>query len=220
MNVRLNPLLQALVLSALVAAPAFAAANDGNRANNARVSVSNMYVVGTTPAFSVPILGGSSTLWRTWRTNGAVSLAIQGAGLTPGDVYTVWWAIFNHPEFCTAPGCAPKDFPQNGGDPGVQASLGWATGRVADEFGQASFAAHLVSGEGFPGQVLFGPGLLNARGAEIHAVVRSHGPAAALTSAQLEAALTTELGGCAPNNGPNTCANKQVARHDGFNSTP
>lgn len=150
------------------------------------------------------VLRSSSVLIRN--KNG-VAYIISTTGLTPGGAYTNWWIIFNHPEFCSPPGCgAPKDFPQNGGDPNVQASVVWATGRVADANGQATFSASLAADGTAPGQKLFGPALLNPR-AEIHLVVRSHGPA--LTGDDLEKQLTTVSGGCSVN----TCANVQGTRH-------
>jgi hypothetical protein len=50
--------------------------------------------------------------------------------------------------------------------------------------------------------------LLNAKRAEIHLVVRSHGPASA-DPAVLQQQLTTFNGGCPPN----TCMNVQAAPH-------
>lgn len=140
------------------------------------------------------IANSSSVMTRY--ANG-VAYTISTVGLVPGGAYTNWWVIFNNPQFCSPPGCSGKDFPQNGGDPKVQASVLWATGRVADAGGQGNFSAQLAAGgvSAAPGQILFGPGLLNPSRAEIHIIVRSHG--FALWGSDLVAQLTTVAGGCA-----------------------
>lgn len=151
------------------------------------------------------IANSSSGLIRN--ADGIVA-TISTTGLLANGAYTVWWVVFNDPQFCSPPQCDAGDFPQNGGNPNVQASVLWATGRVADEYGQADFGAHLAAGgiSAAPGPVQFGPALLTPR-AEILLVVRSHGPA--LTGADLNAQLTTFNGGCPPN----TCEDVQAARH-------
>ncbi len=143
------------------------------------------------------------------RNKNGVAYTTSTTGLLPGGAYTTWWVIFNNPEFCSPPSCAAKDFPQNMGDPRVQASVLWATGRVVDGHGQGNLSAHLAAGgrSAAPGQILFGPALLDAFGAEIHLVVRSHGPA--LTGDNLKAQLTTFLGGCSINK----CEDQQFAQH-------
>lgn len=178
---------------------------DGRRSAESSNSFTSMNWIPAT-GNSGPIANSSSTMIRN--RNG-VWYYISTTGLLAGGAYTNWWVVFNHPEFCSAPGCAAKDFPQNGGDPNVQASVLWATGRVVDGSGQGTFSAHLAASgvSGAPGQVLFGPALLNPR-AEIHLIVRSHGPA--LTGADLQAQLTNVGGGCAVTK---ACQDQQFAQH-------
>ncbi len=158
------------------------------------------------PGNSGTIANSSSVLIRN--KNG-VAYTTSTTGLLAGGAYTVWWVIFNNPEFCSPPGCAGKDFPQNGGDPRVQASVLWASGRVVDGHGQGNFSSHLAARgrSAAPGQILFGPALLDPSGAEIQLVVRSHGPA--LSGANLNAQLTTFGGGCSINK----CQDEQFAQH-------
>lgn len=119
---------------------------------------------------------------RLHRSKEGANLGIETTELVPGDAYTIWWIIFNNPDACAPPGCSGADFPANGGDPAVEASVMNATGRVADSDGNATFSAFLPAGfmhtnrESTNPRQAFGPGLQNVRGAEIHVVVRSHGP--------------------------------------------
>lgn len=144
------------------------------------------------------------------RNADGVAYTISTTGLLPGGAYTNWWVIFNEPQFCSPPGCGADDFPQNGGNPNAGASVLWATGRVVDANGQGNFASHLAAGgvSSAPGQVLFGPALLNPR-AEIHIIVRSHGPASGDPNV-LQLQLTTVAGGCSLSN---PCQDQQFVLH-------
>lgn len=82
------------------------------------------------------------------------------------------------------------------------------SGHVA---GGASFHAGAQLGEGDDGGTLFGLPLVDAMTAEIHTIVRSHGPAADLSGSELAAALHSVDGGCAPEFGPNACGDSQFA---------
>ena len=120
--------------------------------------------------------------------------------------YTVWWVIFNNPEFCLN-SCGPDDFESQGGDPRVNASVFWATGKTVDnEEEMTSFSAQL--GLNFlppgPDQVNFGDGLLGAFGPEIHAIIRSHGRV--IPELEQEQ-ITTFSAGC----DINTCLDVQFA---------
>jgi hypothetical protein len=152
-----------------------------------------------------PVTGASSVMVRNLE---GVWYSIDTSGLPAGSPVTTWWIVFNHLEFCSAGGCGGKDFPQNGGDPRVKASVYWATGTIADAHGQVHFAAHHTVGGVAPGEVLFGPGF-TSRHAEIHLVVRSHGMASS-DPAVLHAQLTTFGGGCTATN---VCIDQQAARH-------
>jgi hypothetical protein len=76
--------------------------------------------------------------------------------------------VCQHP-FANSP-CGPGDVP----DPATGASLLHAAGRIVDEDGTASYGAHLRVGD--TSGALVGPGLLDARGAVVVAVLKTHGP--------------------------------------------
>lgn len=177
MTANLSKLALAFAAATLLSAPALAG-NEGNAASN------------HSAVFDFndesPITGGSATLLRSVR---GVSFSAQAAGLEPEAAYTVWWIIFNNPENCEYPG-GPNGAKCNGpdlGNPAVNGSVTWATGRVSDAHGFASFDAHLIRGAGPTSDDGFGPGLVG-NGAEIHLVYLSHGPVATLND--LNAALT------------------------------
>ena len=165
----------------------------------AAMSASSLYFIpgglGPVPENEVP--GSSSTLVRT--KNG-ITMTIHTSELEEGAAYTVWWVVFNNPEFCVA-GCNGPDL----GIPEVAGSVLWATGHVIGNNGVGNFAANL--GEGKPkGQILVGPGLLDAEGAEVHFIVRSHGqPIPGLVNEQ----ISTVGGGC----GTNVCEDVQFGIH-------
>ncbi len=160
------------------------------------MSVSDVFPFGDT---TTTIPAASSTLTRT---SHAVSVTVSTRGLVPGNVYTIWWIIFAKPVFCAAATCGGADL----GNPNVQGSVVWATGRVADAQGQAIFTAHLVPGnpEGF---VAFGSVAFNTRVAELHQVVRDHNEIGAEGATLLEQ-LTTLNAGCI-----GACVDVQAAIH-------
>jgi len=118
------------------------------------------------------VTGSSSTLVRN---NNGVYMTLLTSGLTPGDAVTIWWVIFNNPAACShgmfGLRCGHGDF----SNPAVQASVMYAAGHVVDSNGIAGFGAGLSIGE-LTRVVLFGPGLTNSLGADVHLVVHDHGP--------------------------------------------
>jgi hypothetical protein len=124
-------------------------------------------------AADVSLAGGSSTLVRA---GDGLAFNFTTSGLRPNAPYTAWWVAFNPDNSCLAAcNCAGPSL-----RPGVD-SIFYATGAMTDELGTVTFAGEVKYGEvpdGFD-QVPFG-GLFPAgidEGAEIHFVVRSHGPA-------------------------------------------
>lgn len=117
------------------------------------------------------------------RLQSGVRLQINTTGLQPDAAYTVWWIIFNNPAACAPGGCTGADL----GVRGVAGSVMHATGGVANANGNAKFNAFLPIGfmhtnpsdeaayGAFIRQVR-GAGLQNLTGAEIHAIIKSHGP--------------------------------------------
>ena len=163
---------------------------------------------------------GSSTLVRTGQ---GVSLRLETAALTAGDVVTLWWVVFNDPLACRAgiPGvshCGPADAMAGRGG----FSVLHAAGRIVGENGTANYGAHLRVGD--TARALVGPGLLDARGAEMILVLKTHGPK---LPRLVPEQLRTFAGGCADQSdvppganpdligqpGPNGCAEIQVSAH-------
>ncbi len=139
-----------------------------------------------------------------------VSMELTTTQLDPGAAYTVWWVVFNNPEYCVD-GCDASD----SGIPEVQATVLAAAGHVVGATGQSSFAGHLqvgdTSGDSFP-PLLPGDsvGLVDVMKAEIHLAVRTHGtPIAGMVAEQIS---TFNGGGCSDPMNPNdACETQQVA---------
>lgn len=183
-------------IGAMLALIALIATTIGAFASNEGFSRSDMY---TFPPPGVQVSEAYSTLART---SDAVTMTINTSELDGGAAYTVWWVVFNNPENCSTPNqCSADDFAV----PPVNSSVLWATGHVIGKNGVGNFAGHLKEGAA-PGEVLFGPGLTNGEGAEIHLVVRSHGQP---IPGQLDEQIHTFLGGCSVN----ACEDLQFAVH-------
>jgi hypothetical protein len=140
------------------------------------------------------------------RNDAGISMTLHAEGLTPGYAYTVWFVAFNDPAACDGP-CDVTDVLANRGVPAVR----FAAGHVIGGSGDANFGGRLAVGQtggapcaAGPGLGSCGPGLLNARTALVHLVVRSHGPAIPeLVNEQINS-----FNGACP---PNACANLQFA---------
>ncbi len=122
---------------------------------------------------------GTSTLHRK---KDRVTVNFKTTDLTPGYAYTLWWVIWNNPENCGDPfECSDTDFPIAGL---VGLEVLYATGLVANKSGRGNFSASLnVDDDSESVNVPFGlphrGGLEsgNTYSAEVHLVLRSHGPA-------------------------------------------
>lgn len=130
---------------------------------------------------------GSSSLGRS---AGGIRATIRTGGLTAGHAYTVWAVVFNNPGACDGP-CDAADL----ANPAAAAASLLGSGAVV----RSSRAVFTV-------QLLAGDGLTDPHGAEVHFVVRTHGPAIP----GLVAEQTSTLNGGCP---PNTCANELAAIH-------
>jgi hypothetical protein len=162
-------ILAALLLALAVAAPAYAAVRD------------------TTPVrlFTDTSVVGASTLIRH---SDSVDMTLAMSGVPAGHVVTVWWVIFNNPEFCqfgepayAATGfagtrCGAGDLgivPGLTPDPRVDPLVTYAAGHVTGSSGSAAWASYLSVGEP-RGQVLIGSAFTNPLGADVHLVVHDH----------------------------------------------
>lgn len=164
--------------------------------------------------------GSNATLTRMEH---GLSVSIETSGLEPANAYTVWWVIFNTPQNCTDDMCGFDDvflmdegqfiLGDNGlrqfnseGIDAAQISVLRASGFIPFADGTTVVRAHLPIGD-TTDSVVFGPGLLNPMGADVHFIVYSHG------AAQPEI-LTDQLftlgGGCPPFTPP--CEDQQFAR--------
>lgn len=142
------------------------------------------------------------------------TLSLYTTGLSAGHAYTLWWAIFNHPEACSA-ACGEDDVFVDG-DPmlgpnfeqieAVGVSVVFGTGQIVDESGTATFTSQLDAGDvRGEREVVLGPqdgpaGLLEPMTAEVHAIVRSHGPP---IQGHVDEQVGSFGGGCTPETGGN-----------------
>jgi hypothetical protein len=171
---------------------------------NVKTTITPVYRIGSTDV--IPQAGASLA-----RNNDGVLGTISTSGLTPGHVITVWWSIFNNPEFCANPVCAASDF----NNPLVNGSLQFGGGTLADAGGRVSFAGYLAEGENtgfylnpaFPNMPNPAPGIVDTKTAQIHLAIRRHGPASADPTI-LNEQLTSFPGGCSMTN---PCATIQAA---------
>lgn len=144
----------------------------------AQAQTSKTDVVTFFNADGTPAAGDVVGKGKLKRSHEGVNLTVETTNLEPYGAYSIWWVIFNNPGACGDDGCTDGDF----GNPEVDASVLNATGRSADADGNATFSAFLPAGQILTNPAsgavrhAFGPGLQNARGAEVHIVVRCHGP--------------------------------------------
>jgi len=138
-----------------------------------------------------PIDGAEAILTRMEH---GLSVTMTSADLKPGHVYSLWWVIMDVPENCTDNNCSFDDvflmdddgryiLDDNGQrqanslqrESAVISNLS-GMGTIGLDNGKAVFRAHLPIGD-LSGDNLFGPGLHNPMTAEVHIIIRDHGPA-------------------------------------------
>jgi len=161
------------------------------------------------------VLGSS----RLIRTEDGISASLQSSGLPAGQAVTMWFVVFNYPEFCSSSPCGPADIP----NPAVKFDGLYGGGHVIGDNGRANFGGHLAvgdpSGSLFVEQGMPGVGLLNPLGAQVLLMLHVHGPAA--TGQLLKAQISSFLGGCEMFLGPDGVADgpEDVPRSAGECST-
>jgi hypothetical protein len=136
-------------------------------------------------SFADTTVVGSSTLIRN---AGSIQMTLGTSDVPSGHVVTVWWVIFNHPEFCQfgEPANASTGFAGTrcgAGDLGIVPGLTpdarvdplvtYAAGHVTGTSGTASYGSYLSTGAP-KGQVLIGSAFTNPLGADVHLVVHDH----------------------------------------------
>jgi len=198
--------------------------DDSGKYGNATSVSSDMNMVGsksTADIFDITFTKvlGTSTLYRN---EDGISVTYETSGLTPGHVYTLWWVVWNKPENCTIPfACGEPDFEIADQ---VEVEVLNAYGHVADERGGiGTFTANLKENDNSESvNPVFGlpyyGGLHDAQTAEIHLVLRSHGPA---IRGKVYDQMSSYEGGCdvsfppftqVPSN-PGECGDMQAAVH-------
>ncbi len=176
----------ALAALVLLAVPA--------QANSADRSTSPVYWFDEDGMPTADVAGES----RLVRTDSKISLNLRTTGLEAGHTYTVWWVIFNNPEDCEAGDgimveCGEEDLANEN----VVSTLAAAAGNVVGNSGRGNFGGSISVGDtrnlAGVGTVLDTQPLSNPRGAEVHLVVRDHGP---LNPAFMPDQIQTFGGGC------------------------
>lgn len=145
---------------------------------------------------------GSSKIVRNNKgVSGNLSASLSNSvGSAEGLAVTLWIIIFNNPDECETPyACgADADFV----NPAVMPDALYGAGNIVDSSEEVSFGFHKKAGDN-SGSIadLFGMptdegepfGLRNPRGAEIHYVVRLHGP---MIPMEMPAQIKSYEGGC------------------------
>lgn len=131
---------------------------------------------------------------KLFRYGRGVAMRMRSKALIPGHTYTIWWVAFNNPENCGAAPCAEADI----ANPAVKCEIMYATGKVIESGTEGLFWAYLKEDDSSGSiNTLFGlpeyGGLLNSYQAEVHLVVRSHGP---IIEGQVEEQIGSFNGGC------------------------
>ena len=108
------------------------------------------------------------------KNNKGFTVNLMTTGLTPGYTYTLWAVVFNIPGNCVD-GCNGPDL----GD--AEGEVMYIAGHVAGNNGKGNFSGHLNEGDdsGSINDIFSLPangGLRDVDVAEIHFVVRCHGP--------------------------------------------
>jgi len=148
----------------------------------------------TVPVFS-PLVAveGTSTLHRN-KNN--ITVNFKTDGLIPGHAVTLWWVIWNNPENCTTPyQCTDVDFAIADQ---VNVEILYAAGHVVGFNGQGNFSASLKENDnsGSVNELMGLPiagGLLDAQKAEVHLVIRTHGPK---IPGEVNEQISSYVGGC------------------------
>ena len=131
---------------------------------------------------------------RLGRTEEGVGLSLKTSQIPAGQAITIWFVVFNNPEACGTSPCGEADLFV----PEVEADILYGAGNVMRPTGATSFTGNLRVGDttGSIADVFALPaasGLQDAMNAEIHYVVRSHGPA---VPGLVKEQTTTFDGGC------------------------
>jgi hypothetical protein len=177
------------------------------------IALASFTIAGPTVSASSggPNVSTSSVFW-TWdpatvlgtsrlvRTGEGISASLQSSGMPAGQTVTMWFVVFNYPEFCASSPCSDADIP----NPDVKFDALYAGGHVIGGSGTANVGGRLAvgdtSGSLFTEQGMPAAGLLNPLGAEVFLMLHVHGPAG--TGQLLKEQISSFLGGCETFLGP------------------
>ncbi|MFK7888784.1 MAG: hypothetical protein AB8G16_18150 [Gammaproteobacteria bacterium] len=158
--------------------------------NRESVQISDHHIFG-----SDTMVDGATILIRD-RASNQVNASIVSRALEPDTAYSIWWAIFNNPQFCIEPyQCGLADLGANGA-PRVQPYVFWGGGFLTDIYGLGQADIRLSPGrtsrEQFAGIQNYG--LQNLSGAEFHLVLRTHGTMGAAGPVAKQIGTASEAG--------------------------
>ncbi len=144
----------------------------------------------SSPVYRFSDMGEVGTAYLNRNGNGFTA-NVMTTDLTPGYTYTLWAVVFNIPGECFE-GCNEPDLE----NPDVMADVIYIAGFVAGNNGKGNFSGHLKEGDG-SGSIFPDPyGLIDKDAAEIHFVVRCHGPK---IPGEVDNQINTFEGGCETN---------------------
>ena len=164
----------------------------------------------------MPPSGNTGAVPEAWaslnRTTNGVSFSIHTSELPGGDAYTVWWVVFNNPAACTTNPSGPvKCGAPDVGNAATRPSLQLAAGHLVGEDGVTTFGGYLQAGDTrrCDSLVPCNDGLEDPQTAEVHVVVRTHGPPAAGYVSEQIGSFNGACNAGEPNEGQ--CKNLQAA---------
>jgi hypothetical protein len=138
--------------------------------------------VRTFPGPGSVLAGADATLVRQ---SEGISFTFSGTDLVEDHAYTIWFVAFNAPAGCTAPMteegteislCGVADLVHGRGEPTALWSAGHVVGRSGKSTWGGRMAVGDISGCTERGQLPCNQGLTDPGAAEVHLVLRSHGP--------------------------------------------
>ena len=143
-------------------------------------SISNARMAGVSVPVINAVLGGEVGTAYLMKNKMGFTVKFETSGLIHNHAYTLWCVAWNKPENCNVPNqCTDDDFANFAS---VEVEVLYVAGHLVGSNGKGNFSGHLKEGDdsgstnaffGLPG---FG-GLQDVERAELHFVLRSHGPA-------------------------------------------
>ena len=178
------------------------------------VAVASVALAGPAAKSTAPVLDFASFATfgtsKLVRTDSGISYNFRtiGTGIFRGATFTLWVVVFNNPDGCLdaaddgfEDGCGLGDILDAfGGSSPSDVDVLYGGGNVAGNSGSVRFGGHRQAGGDNSGSFYTElgadydpPGLYDPRGAEVHFVMRGHGPK---VPANMPAQIQSFLGGC------------------------